>query len=117
MLAIYGMAGGLNQILHLLDRGKSKPPGAQLAQEALLMGARVGDMEMDRVLTKTCGATHVGVDHRLGRAEKNINDLWVTMRAEDEDIRKQLTKSFQDIERSLGRIEGQIRGLPHATGE
>jgi hypothetical protein len=45
---------------------------------------------------------------RMTKAEASIDDLWTTMRQEDEAIRIEVRKCFQDIERALGRIEGQL---------
>jgi hypothetical protein len=51
---------------------------------------------------------HAEVDRRLTWHDGQINDLWNTMRREDEAIRADLGKSVKEIERALGRIEGYI---------
>jgi hypothetical protein len=58
----------------------------------------------------TCKILHNEVDRRLAEHDKSIQSLWSTMREEDERTRAQLNKSFNDIERSLGRIEGKLDG-------
>jgi hypothetical protein len=48
------------------------------------------------------------IERRLGQHDRQIEELWTTMRAEDAAIRALMAKSLADIERSLGRIEGKL---------
>ena len=63
---------------------------------------------MPAVRTDTCNAMMGEVTRRLTDNETQIDRLWFTMREEDEKTREALNKSFHDIERSLGRIEGKL---------
>lgn len=47
-------------------------------------------------------------DRRLTDHDRQIGELWKTMRDENESIRDEVRKGFQDMERSLGRIEGKL---------
>jgi len=48
------------------------------------------------------------MDQRLAKVEKSVDEIWATMRSEDQQIRTELRQSYTEIERALGRIEGQI---------
>ncbi len=45
---------------------------------------------------------------RVQKLEDATGEIWATLRSEDANIRKEMQKTFQEIERSLGRIEGKI---------
>jgi hypothetical protein len=49
-------------------------------------------------------------DKRLDGHDEEITRLWTHITLEDEKIRKELSDSFQGIQRSLGRIEGKLDG-------
>jgi hypothetical protein len=45
---------------------------------------------------------------RLDGHDREINDLWTTMRKEDKEIRHELSQQYQSISLALGRIEGRL---------
>jgi len=53
------------------------------------------------------------VQRRLDRHDEEITELWKTLRKENTNIRAEMARTFQDMERSLGRIEGKIDELGH----
>lgn len=56
-----------------------------------------------------CQESHNAIQHRLSRMESGVTDIWSVMRKEDDATRAEVRKCFQDIERALGRIEGQLK--------
>jgi len=51
---------------------------------------------------------HDDVNRRLNGHDKEIEQLWSTLRAEDAETRRQMAESFLSIQRALGRIEGKL---------
>ena len=49
---------------------------------------------------------------RIDGHDKEIQNLWMTMRTEDKEIRQDVSDKFDAISRSLGRIEGHIAACP-----
>jgi hypothetical protein len=71
--------------------------------------------EHTKVLPKTgrfsmfmCEEKHSTIDRRLKSHDEQLQNLWQTMREEDEKTRQMLNRTFQEVERSLGRIEGKL---------
>jgi hypothetical protein len=60
------------------------------------------------VTANMCSTQHGEIDRRLNDHTHQLETLWTTMREEDEKTRSELRRCFQDIERSLGRIEGKL---------
>ena len=56
-----------------------------------------------------CSASHLEIQRRLASTESHVTQIWETMRKEDEATRAEVRRCFQDIERALGRIEGQLK--------
>ena len=48
--------------------------------------------------------------HRLDAHDEEIEKIWLTMRAEDKEIRADVANKFESISRALGRIEGKLQG-------
>lgn len=46
---------------------------------------------------------------RIDGHDKEIANLWMTMRTEDKEIRSEVAEKFDAISRALGRIEGQLK--------
>ena len=64
---------------------------------------------VDKFATRDfCTMKHAEIKAALDRHENELDALWNTVRAENESIRHELRKGFQDMERSLGRIEGKL---------
>ena len=51
---------------------------------------------------------HQDVTRRLDGHDKEFEELWRTLRAEDAETRRQMAESFLSIQRALGRIEGKL---------
>lgn len=65
--------------------------------------------KLDKFATRDfCNVKHTDIQVRLERIDHEIGALWATVRTENENIRNEVRKGFQDIERSLGRIEGKL---------
>lgn len=47
---------------------------------------------------------------RIDGHDKEIASIWMTMRNEDKEIRREVSEKFDAISRALGRIEGKIAG-------
>jgi len=60
------------------------------------------------VTEQQCGQMHKDMHRRLDEYGVEIRNLWGTMHKEDEKTRNMLVKALQDIERTLGRIEGKL---------
>jgi hypothetical protein len=60
------------------------------------------------VTKQVCATAHADYARRIDAAEKQLVALWDTLRSENESIRDELRRGFQDMERALGRIEGQL---------
>jgi len=56
----------------------------------------------------TCLARHVENKERIGKHDRQIENLWNTVREENTKIRGEMTAVFARIERGMGRIEGKI---------
>lgn len=110
-LGLFGLVAGINQAMTFFARLRSEPPGEILEHENSALRERINRIEEDSIRAEACTAKHQGIEHRLSRAEKNVTEIWATFRSEDEAIRKEMARCFQDIERALGRIEGQLRTL------
>jgi hypothetical protein len=61
-----------------------------------------------RPSNESLGERHSEVDRRLGEHDRQIADLWVTMRNEIQRIESSNSAQYKEIERSLGRIEGKL---------
>lgn len=88
MVAVFTLSGGLYYFLKLLDRVRGKephPPNEQLdqAQTAMI--------------------------ERIDKLEKDNQEIWRTMRAEDNATRLQLNKAIQDFEGALGILDGTLK--------
>ena len=46
---------------------------------------------------------------RIDVLDKEVSQIWVTMRTEDKEIRKEMSEKFDSISRALGRIEGELK--------
>ena len=108
LVALAALAASINQILRLTDRLKSKPPGEQLASESSELARRLDALEEHSVSRSMCDTQHRDFEHRLATTENQISELWNTMRTEDASIRKDIADKFEGIQRSLGRIEGNL---------
>lgn len=51
---------------------------------------------------------HEEHQRRLNGHDIEITNIWNTMRAEDKEIRKDVSDKFEVISRALGRIEGKL---------
>lgn len=60
-----------------------------------------------------CLTKHSEITRRLDAHDSEIEQIWNTFRAEDAAIRRDMQKSFEQIMRSLGRIEGRL-GKSHS---
>ena len=66
------------------------------------------------VMTETCvsketfDVSQLEASRRINHIEESLTNAWDTMRKEDNETRELLHKTFKEIERSLGRIEGEI---------
>lgn len=60
------------------------------------------------VSKQMCTSLHTETDRRMLQCEKQIAELWNTLRSENESIRDEMRRGFQDMERALGRIEGKL---------
>lgn len=70
-----------------------------------------------RYSAEFCDSRHTEVERRLEGHDHEITNLWNTLRAENTSIRAEMTQCFKSIERSLGRIEGQLSAKDeHDTG-
>lgn len=63
------------------------------------------------VTKEFCTAQHSETARRLVAADSQLSQIWTTLREEDEKTRAEMHRCFQDIERALGRIEGNIEKL------
>jgi hypothetical protein len=55
-----------------------------------------------------CQTAHGDISRRMEQHEKQVAELWVTMRKEDEETRRELARYAQATERAVGRIEGKL---------
>lgn len=55
---------------------------------------------------------HSELNRRLNGHDTEIDSLWSTLRAEDENTRKELREYVANTNLSLGRIEGKLGTLP-----
>lgn len=58
---------------------------------------------------ETLDTNHAALKDRVAGTEKEIELIWLTLRAENADIRKEIRDSVVRIERALGRVEGHLQ--------
>jgi hypothetical protein len=72
--------------------------------------------KLDKFATRDfCEMKHGETKATLGRHDLEISELWRVIRSENENIRDEVRKGFQSMERSLGRIEGTIKNQSNDT--
>lgn len=69
------------------------------------------------VTKEHCGTITTDTVNRIDRLEKSVETMWTTMRAEDESTRAEMRRSWQSIERALGRIEGQLERMGKGSNQ
>ena len=63
------------------------------------------------VRKEVCAPAHEELGRRVAGFEAEARSLWDTLRTEDEAIRQEVRRCFLDLERALGRVEGELRAL------
>lgn len=100
LLFLTGIAGGAATVISILTARNRR---RQIEPQPLEVRASPAYATVAQ-----CHEKHVEIGRRLDGHDHEITALWNTMRAEDNAIRAAIAKSFADIERALGRIEGKI---------
>jgi hypothetical protein len=112
---VLGLSGGVYYALLLMDRLKGKPqqpPNRALESTLNAVESRVVAIEkkLDGFISvEWAKENYATIYVRLNKGEKDIADVWTTMRLEDAATRDTMHRYFQEIERALGRIEGAIK--------
>lgn len=109
LLIFCGWAFGIvfGVLLYLQGREKKRVTVDQPVA-ATIEGEVVTRKSAKRFNFELAETRHVEVSRRLDDHDEQIKDLWGTVRGENEDIRDEMRKGFQSVERALGRIEGKL---------
>lgn len=105
IIVIFGLSGGLYYFLALLDRIKGKP---QVPPNRQLESAQK-DLER-RVTLVEAAVTGVRTEMQAEREviEEKARERSLRIYEKIDETRDQMARGFQDIERTLGRLEGRI---------
>lgn len=101
LMLLLGLAGGAGAMWTVFGRKRQtiEPQPLRVKKEA------------EFTTVEACGQRHAEVDRRLDHHDGEIMEIWKTLRKENTAIRQEMARTFQDVERSLGRIEGKIDDL------
>lgn len=115
-VSAWAIAGGVNQILKLVDRVKGKspsPPNEQLEVGRRELERRISAVEKEQAESRKESQHEKEQGESTARASraalyKKVDDVRAELVTKVDDLRDEMTSQFKDTERALGRIEGKL---------
>ena len=84
-------------------------------QPVEVSGTFDANIKSRRYSPSTCDAVHREADRRLADHDKQLRDLWITVRDEDSKTRASLAAAIRDFDRITSRLEGLLANIEKAN--
>lgn len=104
-LAIFGLAGGINQVLGIVDRIKGKPHAEQLQASNEHLSARFDQLEQD------VESLRDEIRAERGTAHRESDDRRRAVYSKIEDLRIELKMDGQTLHDKIVAVATQVAGL------
>jgi hypothetical protein len=95
----------INQCMGLVDRFTSKPSAQEVQQES---AGKYMTATHCHAIHESSLAQHLEHGRRLDGHDAQIDQIWTTMRAEDNQTRRENGVKFESIMAALGEIKGKM---------